>query len=253
MLYRYRPCSVRKPDGSERKSTAEIEERFAYFSSPLRFNDPQDGLLGPEFAGGKGDIDRIIGHGLAEAFQLARKKQCSITQLDASDPEVKAAASAYKRLKARVKTCVLCLSWDWRSPLMWTFYGQEHQGLCLGYSTEGELFRLARPVLYTHSPTDVLHLNDAKTRNDPLSFCKSTDWQFEREWRICLREPGPKRVDLAKEKLVSVHLGYRLKDTQLQELAAAMRKAGYKPTETRLYAMERAHMSFALGARPISW
>jgi hypothetical protein len=253
VLYRYRPWSVVKPDGSERKSITEIEGRFAYFSSPLRFNDPQDGLLGPEFAGGRGDIDRLLGHGFADVIRLARKNQCSVTQLDTSDPEVEAAQLGYKRLRARMKTCVLCLSWDWRSPLMWTFYAQEHQGLCLGYSTDGQLLAQARPVLYTHSPTDVLHLKDAKTRNDPLSFCKSADWQFEREWRICLREPGPKRVDLARERLVSVHTGYRMKDPQLQDLVAALRKAGYKPEETKLYAMERLPMSFVLCARPIRW
>lgn len=253
VLYRYRPWSVLKADGTERKSITEIEGRFAYFSSPLRFNDPQDSLLGPEFAGGKGDIDRLFGHAFADAIHLARKNQCSITALDPNDPEVKAAQSAYDRLKARMKTCVLCASWDWRSPLMWTFYAQEHQGLCLGYSTDGELFAQARPVLYTHSPTDVLHLKDASAKNDPLSFCKSTDWQFEREWRICLRERGPKRVDLPKEKLVSMHTGYRMKDPQLQELAATLRKAGYKPTETKLYAMERLPMSFHLSARPIRW
>lgn len=253
VLYRYRPWSVRQPDGSERKSICEIQERFAYFSSPLRFNDPQDGLLGPELAGGLGDIDRLLGHGFADAIRLARKNQCSITQLSTDDPEVKATASAYTRLKARRKTCVLCLSWDWRCALMWTFYAQEHQGLCLGYSTDGQVFGQARPVLYSHSPGDVLHLKDTRTRNDPLSFCKSTDWQFEREWRICLRQPAPKRVDLAKEKLVSVHTGYRMKDPQLQELAAGLKKAGYKPEETKIFGMERVPMSFVFATRQIRW
>ena len=136
---------------------------------------------------------------------------------------------------------------------MWTFYAQEHRGFCLGYSTDGRLFRHARPVVYTHSPTDVLHLKDAAPRNDLLSFCKSTDWQFEREWRLCLPQPGPKRVNLGKEKLVSVHIGYRMKDPQLQELVAALRKGGYKPDETKLYGMERTAMSFMLAPRTIRW
>ena len=136
---------------------------------------------------------------------------------------------------------------------MWTFYAQEHQGFCLGYNTSSELFQRARPVVYTHSPNDVLHLQDPVMGNDPLSFCKSPDWQFEREWRVCLPEAEPKRVDLSKEKLVSIHVGYRMKDAQLQEIAVALGRAGYKPDETKLFAMERSPMSFLLSQRPIRW
>lgn len=242
-----------EPDGSERKSVSEIEGRFAYFSSPLRLNDAQDSLLGPKFAGGKGDLDRLVSHGLANPFRLARKNNCSVTKLDSTDPDVQAAQREYARREARKNTCVLCLSRDWSNPLMWTFYAQEQHGFCLGFSTEGDLLRRARPVVYTHSPTDVLHLEDPATGNDPLSFCKSTDWQFENEWRIYLPEPGPKRVDLSNEKLVSVHVGYRMSDPQLQELAVALRKAGCKPEETKLFVMERIHMSFFLCQRPVQW
>jgi hypothetical protein len=62
---------------------------------------------------------------------------------------------------------------------------------------------------------DVLHLEDPEANNDQLSFCKSTDWQFENEWRVSLPEPGPKQVSLAAEKLISVHVGYRMKDVEL--------------------------------------
>jgi len=264
VLYRYRPWSVVKANGRERKSVGEIEGRFAYFSSPVRFNDPQDSLLGPEFAHGKGDIDRLLFHELADPFSLARERGCSVIQLDPKDPAVKAAAESYNRREARKNTRILCLSWDWRSPLMWTFYAQEHQGFCLGYDTSSELFQRARPVVYTHSPNDVLHLQDPVMRNDPLSFCKSPDWQFEREWRVCLpeaepkrvdpsKEVEPKRIDLSKEKLVSIHVGYRMKEAQLQEIADALSRAGYKPDETKLFRMERSPMSFLLSQRLIGW
>jgi hypothetical protein len=253
VLYRYRPWSVLKPGGMERKSLSEIEGKYAFFSSPLKLNDLQDCMLGPEFTGGKGDIDRLLFHGLADATRLAREKKCSVLGLTSDDPAVQASEELYQRREGRKNTCVCCFSWDWRNPLMWTFYAQEHQGFCLGYSTNGELLRRARPVLYTHSPAEVLHLKDPATGNDSLSFCKSTDWHFEREWRVCLPEPGPKQVDLADEKLVSVHIGYRTKEQQLQELVEALRKAGHKPEETKLFRVERLPMSFALCQRAIDW
>jgi len=84
-------------------------------------------------------------------------------------------------------------------------------------------------------------------------LCKSLDWQFEKEWRICLPEPEPKRVDFTNEKLVSVHVGYRMKKSQRQELVNALRKGGYKPEATELFSVERLHMSFFLCQRPIRW
>lgn len=253
VLYRFRPWSRHNPDGTESKSVEEIAGRHAWFSCPLRFNDPQDSMLGPEFTAGKGDLDRWLFHGIAPFGRLAGEHNCSITQLDSTKPGVEAAVGDMKRLEARKESCVCCFSRDWSSPLLWTFYAQEHRGFCLGYSTEGQLFQRARPVLYTHSPRDVCHLEDPATNNDPLSFCKSTDWQFEDEWRVCLQERGPKRVDLANEKLISIHVGYRMADNHLQELASTLRKAGHSPSETRLFQMERIPMSFTLACRPINW
>lgn len=253
VLYRFRPWSVLKPGGIERKSLSEIEGKYAYFSSPLTLNDPQDCALGPKLTGGRGDMDRIFSHGLADVTRLAGEKGCSVVGLNPNDPEVQAADALYQRREARKNTCVCCFSWDWSNPLMWAFYAQEHQGFCLGYSTKGELLRRAQPVLYTYSPVEVLGLRDAATGNDVLSFCKSTEWQFEKEWRVCLPELGPKPVALAGEQLVSVHVGYRMKDPQLQELVEALRKAGHKPETTKLFSMERLNMSFVLCQRAIVW
>jgi hypothetical protein len=149
VLFRFRPWSVLKIGESERKSIAEIEGRFAYFSSPLAFNDPQDSLLGPEFSGGRGDIDRWTLHGLGNFLHLARKTGC-LTELDSNDPVVQAEVRQRERRENRTNSRVCCFSWDWSSPLLWTFYAQDHQGFCLGYGTDGDLLRRARPVIYTH-------------------------------------------------------------------------------------------------------
>jgi len=210
-------------------------------------------MLGPDLTGGKCDIERIFFHGLADATRLAGEKKCSVVELSPDDPAVEAAVALHQRREVRKNTCVCCFSWDWSNPLMWTFYAQEHQGFCLGYSTNGELLRRARPVLYTHSPAEVLHLKDPATGNDALSFCKSTDWHFEKEWRVCLLEQGPKRVELAKEELISVHVGYRMKEQQLEELKKALRNARHTPEATKLFRVERLPMSFVLCQRPIDW
>ena len=139
MLYRYRPWSVFESEGKERKPVEEISSRYAFFSSPLRLNDPQDSLLGPEFTGGKEDRHRLLNHAFADTKRLMQKQRCQVSGLDENDPEYKDAVALYRRGEKRKKSCVCCFSRDWNNPLLWTFYAQEHHGFCLGYSTSGSL------------------------------------------------------------------------------------------------------------------
>jgi hypothetical protein len=78
VLYRFRPWFVLEADKTERKTIAELKERVAWFSCPLKFNDPQDSSLGPQFTGGKGDYDRLFSHAFADPISLARAKRVQL-------------------------------------------------------------------------------------------------------------------------------------------------------------------------------
>jgi hypothetical protein len=67
----------------------------------------------------------------------------------------------------------------------------------------------------------------------------------------CSSEVGAKKFP--KESLVSIHVGYRMKEPQLNKLKAALRKGKFKPDKIELFRIERVHMSFLLYQRRISW
>jgi hypothetical protein len=76
-----------------------------------------------------------------------------------------------------------CLTPFPNSTLMWSHYADNHRGICLEFSKDNPLIEKARPVRYreaypewtplaiTHGPVD-------------LALTKSTDWAYEREFRL---------------------------------------------------------------------
>src|SRR5882672_1964855 len=141
-----------------------LESLTFYCSSPRDFDDPHDNLLGAHATGSALDMDRFINLDMPEIAQMMRKyKLGSITQLDdtstkVTDPKDREILARAARRQARRHSRVLCFSNDWAIELMWVFYADNHKGLCLYFDSRHDFFQNAKPVLYTHSPTDVTHL-----------------------------------------------------------------------------------------------
>ena len=94
---------------------------------------------------------------------------------------------------------VLCLSLDPASPAMWTHYANSHSGVVLQFESSDERdspLLLAQPVIYQEAKPRLPTPNewartflgeveldwDAVLRE--YQFVKSTDWSFEREYRV---------------------------------------------------------------------
>lgn len=159
------------------------------------------------------------------------------------DPEDKKILEGMAGRRSRRNTRVLCLSSDWSSELMWTFYANNHRGICLCFDAHHDFFKTAKPVLYTHAPTDVVHLAAADGTVDRLAFCKSVAWQFQKEWRIVYPDVEPKKVQFPKESLVAVILGYRFPEPSFNDLKDVLIKHGYR---VDVFRIERVPNSFEL-------
>lgn len=95
----------------------------------------------------------------------------------------------------------LCASWD--NVLMWSHYGDLHNGICIGYSTKNNLCDSLRPVIYTDrrelSFQDVWKWrmnNDSmseKSVSDHFFYSKAKNWSYEKEWRDLRRPPDSKQ------------------------------------------------------------
>jgi hypothetical protein len=78
---------------------------------------------------------------------------------------------------------LLCFSEDWTDPVLWTHYGSNHRGICLGFDVkEG----LAKKVTYR---TDRISKEEVADKTEfelleMLIYTKFESWKFEAEWRV---------------------------------------------------------------------
>lgn len=89
---------------------------------------------------------------------------------------------------------VCCFSADYRHPLLWSHYADQHKGLCIGYTTK----RIPKPqlqrVVYggrrsvsTSLVVDAFCGKDPKAQtllNRNVLLRKAKEWSYEREWRL---------------------------------------------------------------------
>lgn len=93
---------------------------------------------------------------------------------------------------------VLSLSTRYDCPLMWSHYGDQHRGLCIGYEVPAgghpDLHKVAyggaRTVLTSDVASMVLEENaEAQKRVDSAVLLrKAYDWRYEKEWRMIGRK-----------------------------------------------------------------
>lgn len=227
-LFRFRTW----PSANPNRTRQLLEEGAFYCSSPREFDDPHDSLLGAHATGGPFDLDRFATLDMAEISELMRKYQPGglpqLFETNITDPKDRATLARVAQRHSRRHSRVLCFSSDWASELMWAFYADNHKGLCLCFETNHDFFKPAKPVLYTHLPTDVMHLGSGTRTADQLAFCKSLAWQFQKEWRILFPGDEPRKVPFPKQTLKAVILGYRFPHAAFDDLKNVLVKSEYQ-------------------------
>jgi hypothetical protein len=102
-------------------------------------------------------------------------------------------------------------------PLMWSHYGDQHNGICAGYSVPSEASPSVHKISYGGSrkvlASDVAVMDDdsdARRRVDEAVLLrKATSWGYEREWRLI----GKRGVQDSPLELEEVIFGIRCKST----------------------------------------
>lgn len=116
------------------------------------------------------------------------------------------------------------------SLLMWAHYSNNHQGFCLGYNfkeVHDDLTELMLPVIYNDDLLEITkHLfpNNGRTNYSLVMYAmtrKSTEWIYEREWRIITsayntEKSQPRKVQVPK----SVFLGTRIIEKNKNKIIA---------------------------------
>jgi hypothetical protein len=97
------------------------------------------------------------------------------------------------------KDKVLCLTEDQKNPVMWAHYGNGGAGVVLGFRNIPAFdspYRLAKPIRYIRERPRLYedvelagliagtHVTDVSLMSDRIVFTKTSDWSYEKEWRI---------------------------------------------------------------------
>jgi hypothetical protein len=136
-------------------------------------------------------------------------------------------------------------------PLMWSHYGDQHRGLCLGYSVPDDNAHDVHEIEYGGSrfvqakDVDLMLSGDQEARqrvDEAVLLRKARPWAYEREWRLL----GPRGEQNSPLELEEVVFGLRcssaVRFTIIQALARRERPV-------RFYEIREQHGRFPLVKR----
>ena len=245
ILFRYR--SLR--DAAAKYTKRIICGNELFFANPLTFNDPFD--CRPVFAikaansSIKSYYASVLKRQAPHLNRVARRTEAKRVAVDKdrnlTNPKNLAEfrASYDKTITSRIG--MLCLSELADDPLMWSHYSDAHRGVCLAFDWRDPFFAKAQPVQYQVSrPTinPVFHSNDEMLEHALLT--KSSQWNYEREWRIVHYRAGAGSYPFPPEALVGVILGAQISaaDRELVKEWLNLRNSPIKVFEASLSTTE---------------
>lgn len=226
-LFKYRawaPTLKRQPDGrcAETNYTEQLLTDHSFFCQEARaFDDPHDSHTGAVPTGSPHDIDRFALENMMPTMAAMKKHRLSsITQLASVDsPEAKLALQHLGGQAFRRAQFICSLAAVDSHDLMWTFYADQHRGICLEFDGQHPCFSAAREVKYGAIPPPESDGFDARL------FHKSSAWAFQQEWRMLSSE---RKFPFPPDALKRVVLGYRFPEAQFESLTTAFVRGGYR-------------------------
>ena len=158
------------------------------------------------------------------------------------------------------KLGILCLSATPFNILMWSHYADKHKGVVLQFERKGlkKRFNYLEDVKYKNNIIDVKILgNNLKEWDKLLLLNKSSDWNYEEEWRI-ITEPekrrdkhiNPRVFRFPKEILTGIILGCEISKADKDRITM-WRNHGC--LQARIYEAIRNNHSYAVNIDFDKW
>jgi hypothetical protein len=196
---------------------------------------------------------------IARHARSAAERSLSDIRYMASDPDYEVGDPArdllvhyiQDELLRRYEKGVFSLAERANCPLMWSHYGEQHRGICLGYSVPEETTADIHKIKYGGSRLVQASLVSAMLAGDPggrqlvddaVLLKKARPWAYEREWRLL----GPRGEQASTLELEEVVFGLRcpasVKFGVIQALTGRDR-------QVRFYEIRGQHGRFLLDKR----
>lgn len=225
------PPRLYKYESFDAQSLLNLKSQVLYFGSPMRFNDPYDCALTPNFAPLTDEEVEAI-----RTLYLQDKATPPLprSQLEGFTPEqmramlLSAGNSAIAlSIKRFLSTRgVACFSERNDDLLMWSHYGGRYKGYALEFDTSTEPFQKIQQVDYVTRPPQ-LSLKSMLLDHDydPVArlFCtKSEAWAYECEWRALHAAAGTEYVYPAAS-LTGIYFGPDIAPQSLEIVCLILR------------------------------
>jgi hypothetical protein len=171
------------------------------FSSRSDFNDPFDSRPAYQIdAGAVGQ--RYIKEKLKAAPGLSPAKRLLIQQQVRNKTLVPRQFGDLVTDELLDSVGILCLTEEWDEPLFWGHYAAKHAGICIGFYTDCDVFRLAHRIMYQQDLPVILRPQDSNEDMVRKAFLtKSVAWQQEKEWRI-IKHKVPEGIRKEQRKIM---------------------------------------------------
>lgn len=193
-----------------------------YFSDPAHFNDPLD--CKPEiFCDVSIDsLEALLTRMTAESSRLLHDCKSSASFYCGENEQ---GSYYYEAVISKIKETlysqmgksgVLSLAQNWNCPLMWSHYGDQHKGICLGFDTslvgdvtpnkvnyEGRRCIKCSDLVRYFVEGNSKALDQIK---ETFFFTKAKNWEYEHEWRVVNHKSGEEAGPL---ELKGVYFGMR--------------------------------------------
>ncbi len=280
-LYKYRDLSNRTIDL--------IVADNLFFADPITFNDPLDSRpslkidvptvlleeilrdlieirVSTEMSAIAKSIKSLGANSLELAKQRGRREAARRLQelaYLATDPEYEDAQKHHQslltqyvedELLAQYNKGIVSLAERATCPLMWSHYGDQHKGVCIGYSIpESEVDKLHK-VKYGRnrlvSASDVAgmiqnHEIARRRVDEAVLLRKAWDWNYEREWRLI----GPRGISSSNLELREVIFGMRCAASVKYTIAKALEA---KRPQVKFFELREEAGTFKLKKCPLS-
>lgn len=278
-LYKYRPFSTR---------TLEIlVADKLFYADPSTFNDPLDSrpTLEPDIEvsaleamleqlveqrvkaemteaakalkyRGPKTLDHIARHSRRQAATAIENARYNATdpEIEVADPERFVLKQVLGReLMRRYDRGIVSLAERHQCPLMWSHYGDQHKGICIGYSVPDAASKEIHPMEYGGSRVVAASLvskmlggseSDRQKVDAAVLLRKAKPWGYEREWRLI----GPRGERDCVLEMEEVIFGMRCPPSVQYAVIRALEHRG---TPIKFYEIREKSDSFLLSKHPV--
>ncbi|TCU34709.1 DUF2971 domain-containing protein [Rhizobium azibense] len=206
----------------ERRTSAEMEAA----AKTIRYKGPRT-------------MDHILKLGRNQADKVLQDiaYNAGDPSLEEEDPELFLLRSYNEReLFRQYEKGIVSMSERWESPLMWSHYGDQHHGICVGYSIPAEAGEGVRKVHYGGGRVVAASLVASMLRGDPgaqrqvddlVLLRKAEDWSYECEWRL-IGKRGSQDSPLELEEIIfGIRCDVAVKFAVVQALAGRQRPVSF--------------------------